>query len=60
MLKLYKCLRHYGSATILEFCWAENDIEVFRLLEWEKRDKPQLEIEEIEPKKGCFISVSIK
>ncbi len=59
-VKLYKVLRKYGYVTILEMVWAENEDQVHYVLNWEREDKPKLEIEEIEEREGCFLSVSVK
>lgn len=60
MKKLYKVIRNYKYSAILELCWAEDKAEVYKILSWEEKDKPPLEIEEITKMEGCFLSVSIK
>jgi len=57
-MKLFKAARNYGKINIIEMVWAESPEEVYSLLDWELKDKPELKIEEIIPRKGCFLSVS--
>ena len=60
-MKLYRIIRRYGKVnSILEMVFADNEDEVYDLLEWGLGDTPVLEITEITPKKGCFISVHTK
>jgi len=58
-LRLFKVLRRYGTPVIYEMVWANNEAEVYEYLSWEPTDKPPLEIQEIPPKPGCFLSVTV-
>ena len=60
MLNLYKVTRSYKYATIIDMCWAENENDVYLFMFWDKKDKPPLIIQKIDPIGGIFLSVSIK
>jgi len=60
-MKLYKVERRYGKdILILEMVWAENESDVYSLLNWSLDDRPPLMVTEILEKKGCFLSVGVK
>ena len=57
-MKLYKVKRNYGKIVIYEMCFAESRDDVYSVLDWEKKDKPTLDIEEVKEQRGCFLSLS--
>lgn len=59
-LKLFKVYRVYGKAAFLDVLWAKDKEGVYTLMNWDKRDMPELIIEEIPPVEGCFISQYIE
>jgi len=46
-LKLYTVIRNYRSGKILDICWAKDIEDVYKVMCWEKEDKPKLEIQEL-------------
>jgi hypothetical protein len=58
-MKVYKVVRNYGTVLAIDVVLAENEEEVYRYMQWEKEDKPALEIKEEKRTKGCILSVAV-
>ena len=56
-MKIFRVRRDYGEHRITEMCFAEDEDDVYDVLDWVKTDRPELQIEEIEMKRGCFLSI---
>ena len=56
-MKLYVVVRRYGTRAIYDGVLAQDEEDVYRVQNWEKTNKPPLEIREVEMKRGCFLSI---
>ena len=57
-MNLYVVTRKYRYITIYEACFAEDEEDVYKVMDWEKTDKPPLEIREVKQERGCFLSIA--
>jgi hypothetical protein len=56
-LKVFSVIRTYGRNQVLDIVIARDEEEVYRLMLWEKKDKPLLEIKELpRDKPACVLS----
>jgi hypothetical protein len=58
-LKLFRTKRRYGENLVVSMVFARTDKDVYHLLNWELGDNPRLEVEEVEIKEGCFLSLTV-
>lgn len=58
-MKLYRVIRKYGTINILDMVFAENEEQVYKIMDWECGDKPELFIEEEVRREGCILSIPV-
>ena len=56
-LKVFSVIRTYGHNQVLDIVMARDEEEVYRLMFWDKTDRPMLEIKELpRDKPACVLS----
>ena len=54
-MKLYRVYRVYGKNVLLDMVWAKDENDVYKHMDWEKKDEPKLIIREETKREGAFL-----